>query len=71
MLYGLSLGYEKSVEWLLAFFSGFFMNVFFFMPVKVVAMATILVLFLNVRITMRDQSPLKKLGESTVVPVAI
>ena len=66
MLYGLSLGYDKSVEWLLAFFSGFFLNVFFLMPVKVVGMATVLVVFLNVRMTMRDQSPLKKLGESVV-----
>ncbi|GFR86358.1 polycystic kidney disease protein 1-like 2 [Elysia marginata] len=63
MLYGLSLGYEKSLEWFLAFFNGFFMNAVFFMPAKVVAMATILVVILKYRITMRDQSPLTKLAE--------
>lgn len=63
MLYGLSLGYETSLEWFLAFFAGFFINVFFTMPAKVVAMATILVVFFEYRMTMKDQSPLKKLAE--------
>ncbi|KAH9495966.1 hypothetical protein Btru_012261 [Bulinus truncatus] len=60
MLYGLSLGYEKSVDWTIAFFTGFLTDILIFQPVKVVLIAFILILILKQRYTLRDQAPVAK-----------
>ncbi|XP_063432942.1 polycystin-1-like protein 2 [Mytilus trossulus] len=42
MLYGLKYGYQKSVEWLVSFFTAFFQSACFQQPIKVFAIAMIL-----------------------------
>lgn len=63
MLYGLSLDYEKSVDWIIAFFTGFFLNVAVIQPAKVVVMVILLVLVFRQKHTYRDQAPVVKLSK--------
>ncbi|CAL1532583.1 unnamed protein product, partial [Lymnaea stagnalis] len=61
MLYGLSLGYELSVDWAMAFFTAFFVNVMVIQPVKVVLIVFVLVLLWKQRYTLKEIAPLAKL----------
>ncbi|XP_059163339.1 polycystin-1-like protein 2 isoform X2 [Physella acuta] len=63
MLYGLSFGYELSVDWALAFFSGFFTNVFIVQPVKVILIVFVFVLIFKQTYTLKEKAPLAKLNE--------
>ncbi|CAG5123302.1 unnamed protein product, partial [Candidula unifasciata] len=63
ILYGLSLGYERSVDWALAFFTGFFSSVFFIEPANVIFMVFILVLVFHQAHTIKDHAPVKRLYE--------
>ncbi|KAH9495979.1 hypothetical protein Btru_012309, partial [Bulinus truncatus] len=64
MLYGLSLGYEKSVDWTIAFFTGFLTDILIFQPVKVVLIAFILILILKQKYTIKSKAPLTKHNET-------
>ena len=42
MLYGLKYGYQKSLEWLISFFTAFFQSACLQQPMKVVAIAMVM-----------------------------
>ncbi|BFZ04243.1 hypothetical protein BsWGS_07282 [Bradybaena similaris] len=67
MLYGLNLGYEKSVDWTLAFFTSFLMNVFLIQPVKVILMVFILVLIFKQKHSLKNQVPVGKLNDGILL----
>ncbi|XP_070173844.1 uncharacterized protein [Littorina saxatilis] len=54
MLYGLRLGYQGSVDWLTAFFTGFCNNVFLIQPVKVFIMSILYILILGQHVNVRE-----------------
>ncbi|KAI8786018.1 polycystic kidney disease 2 1 protein isoform X1, partial [Biomphalaria glabrata] len=60
MLYGLSLGYEKSVDWTIGFLTSVLTDVIIFQPVKVVLIAFIVILVLKQKYSLRDQAPIAK-----------
>ncbi|XP_012936972.2 polycystic kidney disease protein 1-like 2 [Aplysia californica] len=62
MLYGLHLGPEKSLEWLTAFFSGFFLNAMIVQPARVLVLVLVLVLVFKARHTLKDLAPLGQLN---------
>ncbi|XP_062612733.1 polycystin-1-like protein 2, partial [Saccostrea cucullata] len=47
MLYGLKFGYQKSVEWLVSFFTAFFQSAFVTQPLKVIAISLIFTMILK------------------------
>lgn len=47
MLYGLKYGYQKSVDWLVSFFTAFFQSAFITQPFKVIAISMVFTMILK------------------------
>ena len=55
-LYGLRLGYQRSVDWLVAFFTGFFQNVFIIAPFKVMVISLVYIIVLEQHVNFREEA---------------
>ncbi|XP_060069517.1 polycystin-1-like protein 2 [Ylistrum balloti] len=65
MLYGLMYGYQKSIEWLVSFFTGFFQSAFVTEPLKVFVIAVLLAFIFKkpVEFEILNQRDIMKLEE--------
>ncbi|XP_053405410.1 polycystic kidney disease protein 1-like 3 isoform X2 [Mercenaria mercenaria] len=66
MLYGLKYGYQRSVEWLVSFLTGFSQSALITQPLKVLAVAIIITLIFKRTVEFEDYGPEVRLDEDTM-----
>ena len=61
-MYGLQLGYQASVDWLTAFFTGFFGHAFILEPVLVLVIALLYVTLLGQHVNVLEEAGVSVFG---------
>ena len=63
MLYGLKYGYQRSTEWLVSWFTGFFQSVLITQPLKVIIIVVIFTYIFRRPVTIKEQVDQVKLSK--------